>query len=119
MSAPEWLVRLQAEHRFTVGRCTCGWQIPSNMPMLPGYEAHLADAAWAAFTQQAGEAREAVAEALANADGEFTTYSPTAHPDHNYWSWRGDGHPDIMRQPYRDAADAAVAALLGEIGGGE
>ncbi len=33
-----------AEHRFTLGGCSCGWKVPSNTPMLPAFEAHQADA---------------------------------------------------------------------------
>lgn len=33
-----------AAHRLTVGRCTCGWRMPANVPMLPAHEAHVAQA---------------------------------------------------------------------------
>jgi len=32
-----------AEHRFTMGGCSCGWRIARNVPMLPAFEEHQAD----------------------------------------------------------------------------
>lgn len=71
------------------------------------------------------EDREALAEVLSVVAGDFTRYSPDAHPDHNRWSWRGDGHGSSMREDvYRSVAQLApqveaivarhVAAALNE-----
>lgn len=57
------------------------------------------------------EKREAVAEVLSWASGEMTRYSETAHPDHNRWSWRGDGHGEARREAFRAQADT-LAPLL-------
>lgn len=54
--------------------------------------------------------RAALAEALSWTSGEMTRYSDTAHPDHNRWSWRGDGHGDKARQDFLDQADALIAS---------
>jgi hypothetical protein len=47
---------------------------------------------------------EALAECLSWTTGEFTRYDPDAHPDHNRWSWQGDGHGDEARDEFRDMA---------------
>lgn len=47
---------------------------------------------------------EALAEDLSWTFGEMTRYSPEAHPDHNRWSWRGDGHSKFFRQQFLDQA---------------
>ena len=47
MTAPT-MAEVLAEHRLTIGRCTCGWQMPRNVPMLPAHEAHVAAALAAA-----------------------------------------------------------------------
>lgn len=60
------------------------------------------------------ELRERLAEALSVVEGEMTTYSPDAHPDHNRWSWRGDGHGDVIRGRYYALADEALAIVLPE-----
>ncbi len=56
--------------------------------------------------------RELLAEALSWLVGDFQRYNPTAHPDHNRWSWRGDGHPEAMRAEYRERAAAVVGIVL-------
>lgn len=38
-----WVAKTLTEHRLTIGRCTCGWQIPHNAPMLPAHEIHVAE----------------------------------------------------------------------------
>lgn len=57
-----------------------------------------------------GDDREALAEVLSWASGEFTRYAADAHPDHNRWSWRGDGHGSVLRDAFRTQAEAVVAA---------
>lgn len=63
------------------------------------------------------DVRETVAESISIATGDMTTYSDDAHPDHNRWSWRGDGHGDVIREMYRTAADAALTAVRGALDG--
>jgi hypothetical protein len=63
------------------------------------------------MTDLSPERREELAEALSVAAFDFTPYSETAHPDHNRWSWRGDGHGEQRRQECYEAADA-LAPLL-------
>jgi hypothetical protein len=53
---------------------------------------------------------DTLAELLSWTSGEFTRYSPDAHPDHNRWSWRGDGHGGKVRDEFR----AQARLLLGE-----
>jgi hypothetical protein len=55
---------------------------------------------------------EAIAERISWDGGDFTRWSPDAHPDHNRWSWRGDGHGPAMRAQYRQQARAAVAVVV-------
>jgi hypothetical protein len=55
---------------------------------------------------------EAIAERISWDGGDFTRWSPDAHPDHNRWSWRGDGHGPVMRAQYRQQARAAVAVVV-------
>ena len=38
-----WVAKTLSEHRLTVGRCTCGWRMPSRVPMLPAHEIHVAE----------------------------------------------------------------------------
>jgi hypothetical protein len=52
--------------------------------------------------------REALAEALSWTSGEMTRWSESAHPDHNRWSWRGDGHDEARREEFRAQADALL-----------
>ncbi len=40
---------------------------------------------------------ETLAELLSWTSGEFTRYDDHAHPDHNRWSWQGDGHGFLPR----------------------
>lgn len=54
--------------------------------------------------------REALAEALSWTSGEMTRWSESAHPDHNRWSWRGDGHGEARREEFRAQADALLAS---------
>ena len=58
--------------------------------------------------QRAEEMVEAAAEAMHAL--EYPRWSATAHPDHNRWSWRGDGVSEAERDTYRDQARAALAA---------
>lgn len=51
-----------------------------------------------------------LAELLSWTSGEFTRYSQAAHPDHNRWSWHGDGHGEVMREIFREQARALMAA---------
>lgn len=60
---------------------------------------------------------EVLAEALSWTSGEMTRYSETAHPDHNRWSWRGDGHGDAIRDQFREQARHLAAALAPLIAG--
>lgn len=53
---------------------------------------------------------EALAEFLSWAGGYFTRWDADAHPDHNHWSWRGDGHGDAMREVFREEARAILAS---------
>lgn len=53
---------------------------------------------------------EALAEFLSWAGGDFTRWDADAHPDHNHWSWRGDGHGDAMREVFREEARAILAS---------
>lgn len=55
---------------------------------------------------------EAVAERISWDGGDFTRWMPDAHPDHNRWSWRGDGHGEAMRAVYRVQAEAALDVVL-------
>ena len=64
------------------------------------------------ITDPRPEAVEAAARVLAEAEGELTTYSPDAHPDHNRWSWLGDGHDEAFKDHYRVKAQAAILAAL-------
>jgi hypothetical protein len=89
---------------------------------LDDYNAHLEAAvlAWVRDRLASAEVREAVAEALScGVHGEMTAYSETAHPDHNRWSWRGDGHGEAIRQQYWDDADEALAAVREALTGHE
>lgn len=54
---------------------------------------------------------ERLAEALSWLYGDMTRYDETAHPDHNRWSWRGDGHGDALRDEYREMARTLREAL--------
>lgn len=54
--------------------------------------------------------REQLAEALSWSSGEMTRWSEDAVPDHNRWSWRGDGHDAAFRQQFWDQADALLGA---------
>lgn len=56
---------------------------------------------------------DVLAEWLSWTSGEMTRYSPTAHEDHNRWSWRGDGHGDAIREQFRQQAEA-LAPLIAE-----
>ena len=38
-----WVTKTLVEHRLTVGRCACGWQMAPNVPMLPAHEIHVAE----------------------------------------------------------------------------
>lgn len=53
---------------------------------------------------------ERLAEILSWAGGEMTRYSPDASPDHNRWSWRGDGHGEWWWGHFRDIAATILAA---------
>ena len=55
------------------------------------------------------EAAEALAELLSWTSGEFTRYREDAHPDHNRWSWRGDGHGSVIRDQFREQADRLLS----------
>ena len=59
------------------------------------------------------QATETLAEWLSWTSGEMTRYSPDAHPDHNRWSWRGDGHGEAMRETFCEQAEA-LAPLIAE-----
>jgi len=52
---------------------------------------------------------EVLAEALFARD--HVAYSETAHPDHNRWSWRGDGHDEAYKNEWRELARAAITAM--------
>ena len=98
----------------------------SDGPNSPRHAEHVAVEqaaavrAWLADRLADGGLREAVAEALSCGPiGDMTTYSETAHADHNRWSWRGDGHGDAIRTDYRDAATAALRAVTAALGVGE
>lgn len=41
-----------------------------------------------------------LAELLSWTSQEMTKYDPDAHPDHNRWSWHGDGHGPALRQEF-------------------
>lgn len=63
------------------------------------------------------EAVEAVAELVSTA--EWGQWSADAHPDHNRWTWRGDGLSEGERDTWRATArtlltstDPAVCAAL-------
>lgn len=55
------------------------------------------------------------AEALSWASGEMTRYDEQAHPDHNRWSWRGDGHGDAVRDDFRKQARAVLDAVADDL----
>ena len=55
---------------------------------------------------------EAVAEFMFDRD-HYGPWSETAHPDHNRWTWRGDGHAERYKDEWRETA-RAVLAFLGE-----
>jgi len=63
--------------------------------------------------------REAMAELLSWSSGEFPRYSPDAHPDHNRWSWRGDGLGDVGRAVFHKQADDVLALLAERLDGDE
>lgn len=52
---------------------------------------------------------ETLAALLSWTSGEFTRHLPDAHPDHNRWSWQGDGHGDVIRDQFRDQAALLLA----------
>ncbi len=58
---------------------------------------------------------ERVAERISWDGGDFTRWSENAHPDHTRWSWRGDGHGPVMREVYRQQAEAAVDELTAAV----
>lgn len=72
-----------------------------------------ADAVLTWLTEQLADEglREAVAEEMSWSVGDMTRYGADAHPDHNRWSWRGDGHGEAVRETYRELADAALSAV--------
>ncbi len=53
---------------------------------------------------------ERLAEILSWAGGEMTRYGPDASPDHNRWSWHGDGHGEWWWDHFRDIAATVLAA---------
>ena len=89
------------------GHCGC-YDLPSKLRSI------IATAIAAALTD-AGDADvvERAAEVLSWSSGEFTRYNPDAIADHNRWSWRGDGHGEVLRETFRQQArDLAAAGLL-------
>lgn len=51
---------------------------------------------------------EELAELLSWTSGEMTKYDPDAHPDHNRWSWHGDGHSPAFRKQYIEQAKLMI-----------
>ena len=99
--------------------CICG-DLVTDPEYHLGEKQAAAVRSWLADRLADGGLREAVAEALSCGPiGDMTTYSETAHADHNRWSWRGDGHGDAIRTDYRDAATAALRAVTAALGVGE
>ena len=54
------------------------------------------------------------AEALSWISGDMTRYSTDAVPDHNRWSWRGDGHGERVRDEFRRQARELLGWWAGE-----
>lgn len=89
-------------------RCTCGWR-PYGLDEL-AHRRHLA--ARLADVLRGDALVETVAEALFA--HEYGGYDPTAHPDHNRWTWHGDGHSDDHKQHFRQQARTAIDAIYGK-----
>lgn len=63
------------------------------------------------MSNAAGDVVEELAELLSwTSELGFTRWSEDAHPDHNRWSWRGDGHGDQMRDDFRRQAAEILAS---------
>lgn len=82
-------------------------QIPEPAASNPGSKLEQVGAAGGGLSE---EEREALAEVLSWASGEMTRYNDAAHPDHNRWSWRGDGHGEAIRAEFLRNADAILAS---------
>lgn len=92
----------------------CNWRDWGHGTMLHAANAHRAHVAaavqdWLAARLASDEVQEAVAEAVSVR--ELGAYSPDAHPDHNRWTWRGDGHDEATRDEFRAVATAALTAV--------
>lgn len=112
----EVLTEVARQHDSAIGAfCICGAMVTDPEPHLAA-EQEVAVLAWLA--ERLDGAREAVAETLSCGEhGEMTAYSETASPDHNRWSWRGDGHGSAIREPYLRDADAVLDAVRDALGG--